>query len=122
MDELGVLMTFAGGGEPPVWMCTTLPNFLRCSAGAEVSIVSTVGAPHMWVTPCSTISFDNAATVPAMSGCTRSTAACICGHRCTEPMAMRQAMPVTFQVTESKTKNSGSGPKKAVSAMPVDLR
>ena len=49
------LMTLAGGGEPPVMMCTGCSNLRRCSAGAPVSMVSTVGAPHMCVTPCSTI-------------------------------------------------------------------
>ncbi len=49
------LITLAGGGEPPVWMCTTCGNLRRCSAGAAVSMVSTVGAPHMCVTPCSTM-------------------------------------------------------------------
>ena len=49
------LITLAGGGEPPVWMSTTCSNVRRCSAGAPVNMLSTVGAPHMWVTPCSTI-------------------------------------------------------------------
>jgi len=49
-------ITFAGGGEPPVWIWTTCGNLRRCSCGALISMVSTVGAPHMWVTPCSTMS------------------------------------------------------------------
>ena len=49
-------MTFAGGGEPPVWMCTACGNLRLSSSGAAVSMPSTVGAPHMCVTPCSTIS------------------------------------------------------------------
>src|SRR5574341_989343 len=48
-------ITLAGGGEPPVMMCTGCTNARCCSGGAEISIVSTVGAPHMCVTPCSTI-------------------------------------------------------------------
>ena len=49
-------ITFAGGGDPPVCMRTGWGNLRLCSAGAPTSMVSTVGAPHMWVTPCSTIS------------------------------------------------------------------
>src|SRR5262245_65925771 len=49
------LITLAGGGEPPVWMSTTWAKRRRCSAGAEISMLSTVGAPHIWVTPCSAI-------------------------------------------------------------------
>jgi hypothetical protein len=50
-----LLITFAGGGDPPVWMSTGCANLRRCSAGAFVSMERTVGAPHMCVTPCSTI-------------------------------------------------------------------
>ena len=49
-------MTFAGGGEPPVWMCTGCGNLRRSPSGAAMSMPSTVGAPHIWVTPCSTMS------------------------------------------------------------------
>jgi hypothetical protein len=50
------LMTFAGGGEPPVWICTAWANLRRSLSGVVMSIVSTVGAPHICVTPCSTMS------------------------------------------------------------------
>src|SRR5262245_4423483 len=50
-----LLITFAGGGEPPVWMSTTCGNVRFCSSGALINIASTVGAPHMCVTLCSTI-------------------------------------------------------------------
>src|SRR2546427_7348928 len=48
-------MTLAGGDEPPVSISTTWSNLTRCSTGALISIASTVGAPHIWVTPCSAI-------------------------------------------------------------------
>src|SRR2546425_10692921 len=48
-------MTLAGGDEPPVSISTTRSNWTRCSTGALISIASTVGAPHIWVTPCSAI-------------------------------------------------------------------
>ena len=49
------LITLAGGGEPPVWISTRWSNLRRCSAGAEVSKLRTVGAPHICVTRCSAI-------------------------------------------------------------------
>src|SRR5262249_38953048 len=49
------LITLAGGGEPPVWISTRWSNLRRCSAGAEVSKLRTVAAPHICVTPCSSI-------------------------------------------------------------------
>src|SRR2546426_9668347 len=48
-------MTLAGGDEPPVSISTTWSNLTRCSTGALISIASTVGAPHIWVTPRSAI-------------------------------------------------------------------
>jgi hypothetical protein len=45
-------ITLAGGEEPPVWIWTTCSNVTRCSGGVWISMVSTVGAPHMWVTRC----------------------------------------------------------------------
>src|SRR3989475_7237913 len=53
--SLIALMTLAGGDEPPVSISTTWSNLTRCSTGALISIASTVGAPHIWVTPCSAI-------------------------------------------------------------------
>ena len=45
--------TAEGGAAPPVAMRAVWEKARRCSAGAWISMVSTTGAAHMCVTPCS---------------------------------------------------------------------
>ena len=46
-------ITAEGGAAPPVATRTVWENDRRASAGAWISMVSTTGAAHMCVTPCS---------------------------------------------------------------------
>src|SRR5438132_4390455 len=48
-------ITDVGGAEPPVAMSTTCSNFCFRCAGAWIKLESTIGAPHMCVTPFATI-------------------------------------------------------------------
>ena len=48
-------MTTAGGAAPPVATLVRSGNGRFASAGACTSMLSTTGAPHMWVTRVSTI-------------------------------------------------------------------
>src|SRR5204862_5836970 len=41
-----------GGAAPPVAISTVCGNGVFTPSGAWISIVITMGAPHMWVTPC----------------------------------------------------------------------
>ena len=45
--------TAAGGAAPPVIALTRCANGRRRAAGAFAIMFITIGAPHMWVTPCS---------------------------------------------------------------------
>ena len=44
-------MTVEGGAAPPVAISTRCAKVCFTSAGAWMSIVMMIGAPHMWVTP-----------------------------------------------------------------------
>jgi len=45
------LITVEGGAAPPVAISTVCENGVFTSAAAWISMVITIGAPHMWVTP-----------------------------------------------------------------------
>jgi hypothetical protein len=49
-------ITALGGEAPPVITWTGCSKATFSSVGAWISIVSTIGAPHMWVTPSRRIS------------------------------------------------------------------
>ncbi len=44
--------TAAGGAEAAVITSTVRPSARRAPAGALTSMLSTIGAPQKWVTPC----------------------------------------------------------------------
>ena len=46
-------MTGEGGAAPPVAMATGSAGRRFTASGAWISMVSTTGAAHIWVTPCS---------------------------------------------------------------------
>ena len=49
-------ITALGGAAPPVATSTVRANVRFTSAGACTSMLSTIGAPHRWVTPACSIS------------------------------------------------------------------
>ena len=53
--DLRLAMTAEGGAAPPVAIRTVWANVRRTVSGAWISIDSTTGAPHIWVTSCSWI-------------------------------------------------------------------